>query len=183
MTVQLTLRSDQLLEFAFGKVTPGKEQWMFGEYFPKASPIFADYGNERLGGFVIFAHNYDGVAPDSGAWTAWPSAKLRADLHEDARFAPMIPERDAAMDILSDGHLFETMDEVITLNGDQDYAVILTKETDLVSDPIFALPWIAGSASEEFAGCRLHLRPWGAADDALLAGAPSEALVFKIRAQ
>ena len=59
-----------MLEFAFGKVTPGKEQWMFGEYFPKASPIFADYGNERLGGFVIFAHNYDGVAPDSGAWTA-----------------------------------------------------------------------------------------------------------------
>lgn len=182
MTVQLTLKSDHVLEFAFGKVTPGKEAWMFGEYFPKASPIFADYGNMRLGGFAILATNFDGVTPDSGAWTAWPSAKHRADLHVDARFAPMIPERDAAMDLLSDGHLFETMDEVITLNSDQDYAVILTAQAT-VEDPIFALALRSDSAAQSYQGHSLYLRPWTKRDEALMAGDPAEALVFRIRPQ
>ena len=181
MTVQLNLQADQILEFAFGKVSAGQEAWMFGEYFPAAAPIFADYDMVRLGGFAVLGTNFDGVTPDTGAWTGWRSANHRADLHKDTRFVPMIPQRDAAMDVFSDGHLFETMDEVITLNSDHDYAVILSAAA--VEAPIFALQMVPETVSKTYLGRRLYLRPWSAADDALMQQSPDEVLVLRIRPQ
>ena len=40
---------------------------------------------------------------------------------QDARFTKLLPRRDQALN-LSDGHLLETLDAVIALNTDSDYA-------------------------------------------------------------
>ena len=43
------------------------------------------------------------------------------NLFEDERFTKLLPRRDQALN-LSDGHLLETLDAVIALNTDSDYA-------------------------------------------------------------
>ena len=56
-----------------------------------------------------------------GASFAWPAANNRDNLFEDERFTKLLPRRDQALN-LSDGHLLETLDAVIALNTDSDYA-------------------------------------------------------------
>jgi hypothetical protein len=181
MTTQLNLTSGSRIEFGFGTVTAGKEAWMYGEYFPSMGPTMAKHGLSIMAGFTVRATNFAGGAPQTGSLASWPSAENRAALHSDPIFLAIEPARDAAMDLLSGGHLFQSMDELITLNTDSDYAIIISADTDAVSDPIFALPLTQDSPEQVYAGKSLMLRPWSAADDVLLKSAPTEAEVFRIR--
>ena len=85
------------------------------------------------------------------------------------------------MDLLSGGHLFQSMDEVIALNTDSDYAIVIARDADAVSDPIFALPLASDSPEQTYAGKSIILRPWSDADEQLLNSSPTEAEVFRVR--
>lgn len=181
MTTDLILKADAHVEFAVGKVTAGKEAWMFGEYFPAVAPMMAEYGYSQLASFAILATNTVGVKPDSGVFSSWPSAEQRAGWHNDPRVKKYLPERDASMDVLLGGNLFQSMDEVITVNTDADYAVIIAKENPLDSAPIFDLPLRGDSPRQAYSGKTITLRPWSDAAEQLLSAAPGEAEVFRIR--
>ncbi|MEW7008157.1 hypothetical protein [Lentilitoribacter sp. EG35] len=181
MTKELNLTADSLIEFGFGTVKPEKQEWMYGEYFPYMAPTMAKHGLSILAGFGVIATNFAGGNPQTGSLASWPSADKRKALHNDPKFLAIQPARDAAMDFLTGGHLFESMDEVITLNTDSDYAIIITEDSNSISDPIFALPLASDSPEQTYAEKSLILRPWGDADEALLTSSSAEKEVFRIR--
>lgn len=181
MTAQLVLTPHSRIEFGFGTVTPGKEEWMYGEYFPAMGPTMAEHGLNIMAGFGVIATNFAGGTPKTGSLASWPSATKRAALHSDPKFLAIQPARDAAMDMLSGGHLFQSIDDVITLNTDSDYAIIVTADVSVVEDPIFVLPLTEDSPEQTYAGKSLILRPWSDADDALLGRSSEDAEVFRVR--
>jgi hypothetical protein len=181
MTTQLVFRPDARIEFGFGTVTAGKEEWMYGEYFPTMGLTMAKHELTIMAGFGVIATNFSGDMPKTGSLASWPSAARRAALHSDPKFLAIQPARDAAMDFLSGGHLFQSIDDVITLNTDSDYAIIITADVSSAADPIFALPITKDSPEQTYAGKSLILRPWGDTDDALLASPPRKAEVFRVR--
>ncbi|WP_108815109.1 hypothetical protein [Loktanella sp. Alg231-35] len=181
MTAQLVLTPDARIEFGFGTVTSGKEEWMYGEYFPAMATTMAKHGLDIMAGFGLIATNFAAGTPKTGSLASWPSAANRAALHSDPTFLAIQPARDAAMDMLSGGHLFQSIDDVITLNTDSDYAIIVTDDPHPVADPIFALPLTDDSPEQTYAGKSLILRPWSDADDALLGRSSEDAEVFRVR--
>jgi len=181
MTTELNLSADRRLEWAVGKVKDDKMAWMYGEYFAEMGPVMAEYGAEQAAGFTVVDASINGVKPVSGAFTTWPSAKARIGFHEDPRFLKVQPARDAAFDMFSDGHAIETMNEVIALNTDSDYAVIIAESNPLVSDPIFDLPLQADSPQKTYAGKSFSLRPWNEAAEGLLSDTPEGVEVYRIR--
>ncbi len=152
MTVDLNMTAGSRIEFGFGTVTPGKEAWMYGEYFPSMGPTMAKHGLTIMAVFSVIGTNYEGSSPQSGSLASWPSAAARADLHTAPVFMDIQPARDVAMEMLSGGHLFEALDEVITLNTDSDYAFVITAKTEAVPDPIFVLPLTEDSTEQTYAG-------------------------------
>lgn len=182
MTTELTLQSERPLEFAFGTVKPEKAAWMANEYFPTAGPVIAEYGYTRLVGFQVIASNVKDIQPVTGAFGSWPSATARAKLHQDPRLLALLPERDQALD-MSDGHLFHALDEVIVLNTDHDYLIIVTADDDAIEAPIFALPLSQESPEMDYKERRISLRPWRNDDEALLAANPADKHVLRVRFQ
>lgn len=181
MTTQLVLTPDARIEFGFGTVTSGKEEWMYGEYFPAMGPTMAKHGLDIMPGFGVIETNFAGGSPKTGSLASWPSAENRAALHSDPTFLAIQLARDAAMDMLSGGHLFQSIDDVITLNTDCDYAIIVTADLQAVADPIFVLPLTSDSPEQTYAGRSLILRPWSDADVTLLGRSPDEVEVFRVR--
>jgi hypothetical protein len=181
MTTEMVMTPNARMEFGFGTVKPDKQEWMYGEYFPSMAPTMAEHGLSILAGFAVIATNFAGGNPQTGSLASWPSAAKRAALHNDPRFLAIQPARDAAMDLLSGGHLFQSIGEVITLNTDSDYAIIITADTGAVSAPIFALPFASDSPEQTYSGRSLILRPWSDQDEELLKSSPTVAEVFRVR--
>ncbi len=181
MTTEMVMAADARIEFGFGTVKADKQEWMYGEYFPSMGPTMAKHGLKILAGFGVIATNYTNGTPETGSLAHWPSAAKREALHSDPTFLAIQPERDAAMDLLSGGHLFQSIDDVITLNTNSDYAIIVTADPHSVSAPIFALPFASDSPVETYSGRSLILRPWSDADEALLKSSPAIAEVFRVR--
>lgn len=181
MTVELVLRAGRRLEWAVGKVADDKMAWMYGEYFAEIGPVMAEYGSQQAAGFVVVDASINGVKPATGALTTWPSTEARRDFHEDPRFKKVHAERDAAFEMFSAGHAFESMDEVISLNTDSDYAVIIASGNPVDSDPIFDLPLEPDSPSQFYVGRSFSLRPWSEAAEQLMSEAQDAVEVYRIR--
>ncbi len=181
MTTEMKLNADRRLEWAVGKVAEDKIAWMYGEYFAQMGPVLAEYGSEQAASFKVVDASIEGVKPASGVFSTWPSAQARIDFHADPRFLEIQQERDAAFDMFSFGHSIETMDEVIALNTDSDYAVIIAKGNPLDTDPIFDLPVQADSPEKTYVGKSISLRPWNNMADRLLSETPDGVEVYRIR--
>lgn len=181
MTTEMKLSAERQLEWAVGKVADDKIAWMYGEYFAQMGPVMAEYGSEQAASFEVVDASIEGVKPVSGVFSTWPSAQARIDFHTDPRFLEIQQERDAAFDMFSFGHSIESMDEVIALNTDRDYAVIIAKSKPLDTDPIFDLPVQADSPDQTHAGKSLSLRPWNDMTDRLLSETPEGVEVYRIR--
>lgn len=181
MTIELKLNADRRLEWAIGKIAEDKLEWMSNEYFPKIGPAMAEHGLNREAGFIIFEASTDGIQPVSGVFSSWPDADARIRLHNDPRFTEVEERRDSAMEMLSDGHIFESLDDIIALNTDSDYAVILAKDNPLASDPIFTLPLRPDSDNQTYIGKSLSLHPWSEAASKLMSKTPDNAEIYRIR--
>ena len=181
MTIEMTLSADRRFEWGVGKVADDKMAWMYGEYFAEMGPVMAEHGMEPAATFVIVDSNIDGVKPTTGALSTWPSVQARVGFHTDPRFKNIEVERDAAFEMFSFGHAFESLDEVISLNTDSDYAVIFAQGNPLEHAPIFDLPLELDSPSQTYAGKSFSLRPWNDAADQLLSNAPDGVEIYRIR--
>ncbi|MBL4633014.1 MAG: hypothetical protein JKY56_04035 [Kofleriaceae bacterium] len=177
----MTLQADRRLEWAVGKVADDKAAWMYGEYFAEIGPVLAEYDNQQAASFAVVATNVKGVQPTAGVFSTWPSAEARVGFHEDPRFTKVQPARDAAMEMFSFGNSIESMDEVITLNTDSDYAVIIAKSYPLSAAPIFRLPLSKDSPEQTYAGKSFSLLPWNAEVEQLMTSSADGVEVYRVR--
>jgi hypothetical protein len=180
MSTELTLKSDSRLEFAYGRVLPGREKWMVEEYFGTVGPKLVEHGFERLVGAQVLDTNVEGLEPVMAVFCAWPTAANRAAFQKEPIFVGMKTERDEGLE-MSDGHLFEPIDETIVLNTENDYAVVIADEQNAPSEPIFSLPLSGDSPETDYDGKSIVLLPWGEAAEELLNCDPSRATVFRLR--
>lgn len=181
MNLQLALKSDTKLEFAFGKIAHGKEGQLFGEYFPAIFPLITEYGCQQAGTFIIKSSNYEGEAPQMGALTCWPNEENFNRFFNDPRFLKVKPLRDDSMALFSDGHFFNSVDKVTAINTDADYALIITNAQLEKIKTLFCLPLEVASPTQTFADKSLFLALWDENSDELLATNSSEATVFRIQ--
>jgi len=181
MTFELTLKSDSFIDFAFGKVTKGKEMQVFGEYFPVINPILEKCGIQSLCSFVVLETNSPGMTPEQGALTHIPSTESFARFHRDPRFIEARPLRDDAMEFLADGNFFSSLDEVVTLDSDADYALIITEGNPLNVEPQLELPAAKDSPKQIYSGKSMAIHPWNDDAELLMNTSLSEAIVFRIR--
>ncbi len=184
MTIELTLKSDNLIEFGFGKVIKGKEMQLFQEYFPLIRPVLEECGIQPLLSFVVLATNTSGAIPEQGALTHVPNSESSARFHSDPRFIEAKPIRDEAMEFLSSGNFFRSIDKVVTLNTDADYALIIAGDNPLNADPLLELSAAEDSTEQTYVGKFMTLQPWNNEAEQLIGEvekASTETVVFKIR--
>jgi hypothetical protein len=173
------MKRGEVIEIGVGRVVAGKEAWMYGEYFPAAGPVMAEWGLRTVASFRVVATNRPGIAPVQGSLSAWPSAQRRHGLDADPRFLALRPARDAALEVLDDSHLFQAQTLELELSTDQDYALVLAKDVDL--DALIELPFDDGSLTKRHAGRSLAVLPWGEATELLLAQPADNAEVYRVR--
>jgi len=181
MTLQLTFNSAKKLEFAFGKLTSGKELQLYGEYFPAIGPLMAEYSSQQVGTFAVVSSNYSKPIPEMGALTQWPSMKEHQGFFSDARFVQVKPLRDDSLDLLSDGHFFKALDQVIEVKADLDYAIVITKGGLAEVNTMVRLPLDAESPEQRYAGKCLTLAVWDEQTEKLLQQPEDEVGVFRVR--
>jgi len=181
MTLQLTIDSQQKLEFAFGKVTPGKEMQLYGEYFPEITPLMVDYANKQVGTFAVLSSNLQGTMPEMGAFTHWLSFESHQAFFSDARFIKVKPLRDDSLDLFSDAHFFESVDKVIDIDTDADYAIVISKADIIDFAALLTLPLDSESPEQIYLGKSLTLALWNESTDKLLTSDSTEAEVFRVR--
>ena len=178
-TLLMTFSTDFRVELGLGKVVPGKEAWMFGEYFPRVKRAFADYQQGRLGSFEVLASNAPGVTPTMGSLNTWPSVDAFARLLADPRFTALEPGRNAALELLDDRHVLAPVDQADVVDTHADYALVFSREPQ--ADALFSTPIADDSINRARIGAYLSLYPWSSAADALVAGPPEQATVYRIR--
>lgn len=181
MTLQLTFNSELKLEFAFGKVTPGKEMQLYGEYFPAITPLIGDYASQQVGTFVVISTNNQGITPEMGAFTQWPSLESRKGFYSDPRFIKVKPLLEDSLDLLSDNHFFKSQDRVIEINTDADYAVVISKNAPVDLTTLLTLPLEEESPQQTYSGKSLTLTLWNENTEKLLQTLATESEVFRIR--
>jgi len=179
MTLQLIFKSKLKLEFAFGKVTQGKEMQLYGEYFPAITPLIADYASQQVGTFSVISSNSQGIASEMGAFTQWSSLESYQGFYSDPRFIKVKPLRDDSLDLLSDGHFFKSQDKVIEINTDTDYAIVISTDESTDIKSLLTLPLESESPQQTYSGKSLTLALWNENTDKLLQTAETE--VFRIR--
>ncbi len=181
MTLQLTIDSKLKLEFAFGKITQGKEMQLYGEYFPAIAPLIVDYANQQVGTFSVIASNIEGTTPEMGAFTHWSSLESHQGFYSDSRFTKVKPLRDDSLDLLSDGHFFKSLDKVIDIDTVADYAVVISKDCAIDLTALLTLPLDCESPEQNYLGKSLTLALWNESTDELLKNETTEAEVFRIQ--
>ena len=181
MNSVLKLTKDTKVEFAFGKVTEGKEQQVFAEYFPLAGPIMAEYGLQPLVSFAVLASNIAGVKPTQGSMSQWPEVDRYEKVINDERFAKHRPIRDNAMDLLSDGHIFDTADQDVEVNTDDEFGFIVSSEVPSHLNSLVQLDLAEGSFNQEYSNKSLVLFPWSNEAEELLAKNQAELTILKVK--
>ncbi|MCH9687598.1 MAG: hypothetical protein K0V04_39575 [Deltaproteobacteria bacterium] len=177
--ILMTFSTDFRVELGLGKVVPGKEAWMFGEYFPRVMAAFAEHQQGRLAGFQVSASNTQGVTPSMGSLNTWPSVETFARLLADPRFTELKPERDAALELLDDRHLLVPVQQEVVVDTENDYALVLSSSAR--NSALFSTPIADDSINRERVGSFLSLHRWSGETEALLSGDPNDAIVYRIR--
>ena len=181
MNTVLKLTSDTKLEFAFGKVTEGKEQQVFAEYFPLVGHLMAEAGLQQLATFAVLASNVDGVKPTMGSMSQWPEVRGYEKLINDERFAKHLPIRDEAMDLLSDGHIFDTVDTGIEVSSDEVYGFIVSGDIPSHINSLVQLHLAEGSFNQEYSNKSLVLFPWNTDAENLLEENQGDSTILKVK--
>lgn len=181
MTIELSLKSDTLIEFGYGKLVKGKEMQVFQEYFPLIKPILEECDIQSLASFIVLATNSPSPVPEQGALTHVPSAENFARFHNDPRFIKAKPLRDDAMEFLTSGNFFRSINKVVTLDTDSDYALILAEGNPLNSNPLLELSADKDSLEQTYAGKSMTLHLWNNEAKQLMNTSSTETVVLRVR--
>lgn len=157
--MKLEIKPDMCLEFALAKITDGKQEQLFSEYFPNVGPLVAEYGGSNAGGVSVISSNVP-EAPQMGVLFLWPSAQAYHDFHKDARFQRLKPLRDDAFSFLSNGHFFDVAAKEIELDDSADYLIAITDTDSPGFEPLIDAPLMVDSPNQSHVGHRLIVAKW-----------------------
>lgn len=166
--MELTLLPETRLEFALARLKPGQDDVLFGQYFPKAGPLVAEYGGKSLGSFQVVSSNLED-SPAFGALFSWPSGDVFDKFHEDERYKAIEPLRSQSLDFLTNGHFFKAPALDLPLSADQDYLLAVLEKMPGGLTQLFDLPFASDSRNAAYTGNRLVLAEWPEATENLAA--------------
>lgn len=157
-TITASLPANARFEFALAKVIDGKEDQLFGQYFPQVGPIVGSHGGRPVGSFKVEGRPDNSADVSFGALFMWPSRAAYDALHDDDRFKKIVHLRTEALSVLDSGNFFDTGDGVeLSLDSDTSYAVVMADAA--IPGAILSLPSAADTDGTGFAGKVLSLLP------------------------
>lgn len=182
----IRFKAGTIIELSFATVIEGQEDQVFGEYFPKVTPIVADLGGAPLCSFSITDSAASLGMPKMGALFQWPNMDAFRLLHEDPRYLAIKSIRDDALSFFSNGHFFiVNEDSIVTFNEGESYALYTEWENDgnRKQSPLLSLHAAVPTSIEKYQPALVHISQWN--DNAELelsnaqSGASAEKDIFK----
>ena len=167
----INFETGKAIEVAFATITKGKENQIFGEYFPKVGPIVQKYDGAPLGSIAIEGVHSNIGTPQMGALFQWKSPADFQNLNKDPEFLEVKPIRDNAMDFFTNGHFFKTeTSQPVDFEEGQHYALIAewtegSWKPNGGQSALVSLTPISDDPDQEFAPSKLHICAW---DDAFM---------------
>ena len=120
-SVTIDLTPGTVIEVAYASIKQGKQQELFGEYFPRVTPIVAEYGGKSLGMFQVRRTLAGKNQPQIIGLFQWPSVEAFLALHQDPRFLKIRPIRDGAFAQFDNGN-FYVVDQPTSITFDEGHA-------------------------------------------------------------
>lgn len=119
------LKAGTIIELSFASIMAGKEKQLFGEYFPKVTPIVNSLGGAPLCSFSINDSAMKRGKPGLGALFQWPDIDAFHQLHKNPKFLAIKSIRDESLSFFTNGHFFQVdQDTEVTFEKDQFYSLI-----------------------------------------------------------
>ena len=146
-----------------------------------SAPTLDEYGQAPLGSFAVLSANTKGVLPAMGSFGSWPNPEAFEKFHRDERFLAVKEQRDAALSMLSDGHFLEAKEQLLEVDTQQEYALLIADHAPLHSEPTFEMSVAEDTRNSAYAGKTLSFHPWTEVTEALSQSDPAELEVYRIR--
>ena len=161
------------------QVVPPKMEWIFGEYFGQMGAVFGEYGLFTLANLAVLASNVSRVDPEPGSLSACPSLEARSVLFEGQRLLNIKGVRDAALELLSDRHMFQRQQSSLQLAPNKDYAMIVSNKS-LLNEPLL---FEAKPAKDEgrYAGAALRIHEWSEKSEKLMQASDDKVTLLRVR--
>ncbi|MGH1344265.1 MAG: hypothetical protein ACRBN8_22090 [Nannocystales bacterium] len=156
--MKISLSQGQRLELAVARLIEGREDQLFGKYFPTVGPVLSRYDARPAGSFTVVSS--EGLEePGFGALFIWPSSATFAQFHQDPEFRALAPLRDEALSLLSNGHFFAAKDLAVEV-PDEDLALQLVDVGTEIPGTLLSLRAADDSPNDRYAGKALVLCTW-----------------------
>lgn len=178
-SVAIRFKAGTIIELSFATIIEGRENRVFGEYFPKVLPIVADLGGTSLCSFSITGSAANLGTPKMGALFEWPSMDAFRRLHKDPRFLAIRNIRDNALSFFSNGHFFAAkQDSIVTFEEGESYALHTDWESDGNREPSALLKLHAAVpiSVEKYQPAVAHISLWNDSAELELSNAQSGVL-------
>lgn len=165
-SASIEFKAGTVIELSLATVIEGKEQQLFGEYFPQVMPIVSELEGKPLGSFSIEGAVSKFGQPKMGALFQWPNMDGFRKLHNDERFLAIKHIRDETLEFFTNAHFFNVeKDSQVTFEQGQSYALIanwsdpsLTKHSDNKSLVTFTP--MQNPSNDIFNPTQLYLAKW-----------------------
>lgn len=181
MELELNVSANNFVDFALGKVVEGKEAMVFQEYSPAVGPVMRDLEIKSLRPFAVVATNMKGEQPVQGAFTRFKKVENYKKFLADPRFLAVKPLRDEGMVFLNDGNMFEATGESVSLDSDNEYAIVLSGAKERLDAELFQWNLTENSPNEFFKGKSLSLHNWNDQAEKLMESDADETTVIRVR--
>ena len=100
----IEFKAGTVIELSFATIIAGKEEQLFGKYFPRVTPVVSDLGGQPLGSYAVTESSSKLDDPEMGALFQWGSIDDFNKLHKEPRFLEIKHIRDEALQSFSNGH-------------------------------------------------------------------------------
>jgi len=181
MKLELNLTSNSFIDFAIGAVIKGKEAQVFQEYFPAVASVLKEIEIKKVRSYAVLASNIEGPKPEQGAFSYFKKVENYKEFIKDPRFLKAKPLRDGGMVFLNDGNMFETVEQSIPLDSDEDYALVLSNRQLLQDSVLMQLNLAENSPNTLINGEMLSLYNWNDQLEKLMELNYDSVTVFRVR--
>jgi hypothetical protein len=181
MTISnVDFKAGTVIELSFATIIEGKENQLFGEYFPKVIPIVGDLGGQALGSYVVTRSSSQLDDPKLGAFFQWDNIAAFKKLHNEPRFLAIKHLRDSALKSFTNGLFYiVAQDTRVTFEEGESYALIAHLEEcdSYMSSPLLDLTPAPDANKNTYSPVRIQVSKWNEYSDKILQ--KSKAEIFK----
>jgi len=183
MSLKMSFTEGSAIEIAFATVKTGKEDQLFGSYFPKVTPIVQELGGQPMGSFMVERSSSKIGNPKMGSFFNWPSVETFKQLHNSPGFLEIVGIRDDALDFFVNGNFFAVDQNTdVAFSNDKSYALVSfldAAEESLTKNALLELKPM--TPEQSYAPGKIALLEWDEAVSAQLNAKTEGIEIFKIK--